>query len=162
MAPVDERASGAHGPDSQGCNCQTRLFRHPRPAAGPSRRLPDRLRLRPSAQDPAWPHPLRVHLQDPDKRASTLQTQSTSPNARAKQLERRTLPFEGVNHAAVPGIWLSARLLPGPTRTDCSSCIYGTGGSRSRSSRRRTAGWPRLCQGEKTLDLDRPPISREV
>ena len=49
------------------------------------RLIPGRLQLRPQAQDPARPHPLRVHLQDLDKRAATLQARPAPPNAGTKQ-----------------------------------------------------------------------------
>ena len=63
----------------------------------------DRLQLRPKAQDPARPHALRVHLQNLDYRASTLQARSAPPNAGTKHLGTRPASCSNGPLAGEPG-----------------------------------------------------------
>ena len=53
----------------------------------PPHRLHQRLQLRQASQDPQGPHALRIHLQNLDKRAKTIQTQSDPSNAGTKHLD---------------------------------------------------------------------------
>src|SRR3984957_14375970 len=83
---MDERPSRAHEPNDQGSHCSTLSLRSTRSARSSPRRIHQRLQLRPPAEDPKGPHPLRIYLQMLDFPARTIQTQSAPENAGTKQL----------------------------------------------------------------------------
>lgn len=49
-------------------------------------------KLQAAPQHAQWPYALRVHLQNLDKRASSVQVQSAPQNAGIKYLARRAIP----------------------------------------------------------------------
>src|SRR4051794_23905928 len=75
--PLDEWAGRADEPHHQGGDCPGLLLRHPRPAAHAPGGLRGRLQLRPSPQNLARPHPIRVHLQTVGDRAPAIHAQPT-------------------------------------------------------------------------------------
>ena len=79
-ASMDQRPGRADEPHPQGGHRQALLLRDPRRAANPPRPLRPSLQLRPAPQDPQRPHPLRVHLQSLDKRASQIHPKSSPSN----------------------------------------------------------------------------------
>src|ERR1700722_2694707 len=83
---MDERPSRAHEPNDQGSHCSTLSLRSTRSARSSPCRIHQRLQLRPSAEDPKGPHPLRIYLQMLDFPARTIQTQSAPENAGTKPL----------------------------------------------------------------------------
>src|SRR5580700_8510871 len=83
---MDERPSRAHEPNDQGSHCSTLSLRSTRSARSSPRRIHQRLQLRPPAEDPKGPHPLRIYLQMLDFPARTIQTQSAPENAGTKHL----------------------------------------------------------------------------
>src|ERR1700722_8835994 len=83
---MDERPSRAHEPNDQGSHCSTLSLRSTRSARSSPCRIHQRLQLRPSAEDPKGPHPLRIYLQMLDFPARTIQTQSAPENAGTKHL----------------------------------------------------------------------------
>src|ERR1700733_14875283 len=87
---MDERPSRAHEPNDQGSHCSTLSLRSTRSARSSPRRIHQRLQLRPPAEDPKGPHPLRIYLQMLDFPARTIQTQSAPENAGTKQLAATT------------------------------------------------------------------------
>jgi transposase InsO family protein len=75
------------------------------PAPRPPGRFRRRLQLRPAAQDPQGPHPLRVHLQSLDNRAEPLHPQPTPANPGTKQLSATTgLDFPLPVRSLVPAV----------------------------------------------------------
>src|SRR6476646_155296 len=88
---MDERPSRAHEPNDQGSHCSTLSLRSTRSARSSPCRIHRRLQLRPSAEDPKGPHPLRIYLQMLDFPARTIQTQSAPENVGTKHLDRSVM-----------------------------------------------------------------------
>src|SRR6476660_5191563 len=93
---MDERPSRAHEPNDQGSHCSTLSLRSTRSARSSPCRIHQRLQLRPSAEDPKGPHPLRIYLQMLDFPARTIQTQSAPENVGTKHLVSRWKMPSGV------------------------------------------------------------------
>src|ERR1700748_240798 len=96
---MDERPSRAHEPNDQGSHCSTLSLRSTRSARSPPCRIHQRLQLRPSAEDPKGPHPLRIYLQMLDFPARTIQTQSAPENVGTKHLAALTRSPGGLKGA---------------------------------------------------------------
>src|SRR5580700_11507794 len=86
---MDQWAGRKNEPHDQGRDCQTLLLRDPRPTASPPAKLRRRLQLRQAAQNPQGPHPIRIHLQSLDFRATPIQNQPAPANAGTKHLACR-------------------------------------------------------------------------
>src|SRR6476619_3167057 len=86
---MDERPSRAHEPNDQGSHCSTLSLRSTRSARSSPCRIHQRLQLRPSAEDPKGPHPLRIYLQTLDFPPRTIQTQSAPDTVGTKHPARR-------------------------------------------------------------------------
>src|ERR1700723_1351226 len=86
QASMDQWASRKNEPHYQGRDCQTLLLRDPRPTASPPAKLRRRLQLRQAAQNPQGPHPIRIHPQRLEFRATPIQNQPAPANAGTKHL----------------------------------------------------------------------------
>src|SRR3984957_772956 len=123
---MDERPSRAHEPNDQGSHCSTLSLRSTRSARSSPRRIHQRLQLRPPAEDPKGPHPLRIHLQMLDFPARTIQTQSAPENAGTKHLEHLVdryccFPFSVIVHHRAKMSWQSDQTAGQPKDTGVRS-----------------------------------------
>src|SRR6478672_9680709 len=111
---MDERPSRAHEPNDQGSHCSTLSLRSTRSARSSPCRIHQRLQLRPSAEDPKGPHPLRIYLQMLDFPARTIQTQSAPENVGTKHIVYQSVAeafrSRGLNMPKISLVALSGHL----------------------------------------------------